>query len=189
MGNMIAVYLLELEVNNFEGEVPIELCNASSLNTLDFSENPLLTCYANCLGSVPNLVNQQNITTCNNVSTEDVSHNNIPYLIIGGTIFLVGFVIGLIYVFAREQVVFLFGEAKAVAIRFTEHARGLAADLDFSDIRASTLRPSIAANLYPYAKEDNSEENSTLNPMKMESNVRSIGESRKSLEFDTTSDV
>jgi hypothetical protein len=180
--------VIELENNNFEGEVPVELCNDTSLNTLDFSNNPLLTCYANCLKSVPILVNQQNISTCNHVSTSDVPHKNIPYLIIGGIIFIVSLVIALLYFFAREQVIWLFGEAKAKAVRFTEYASGLVADLDFSDIRHSSLRPSVQASLHQPAKADN-EEYFTKNPIMMESNVRASTEVRKSLEFDTSNDV
>lgn len=206
LGNMQMLYLLELASNNFQGEVPIQLCNDTSLNTLDFSDNPLLSCYANCLESVPNLINQQNISTCNHVQIDDVSHSTIPYLIIGGTVGLSLLVIGLTYCFARDKVVWLCGEAKQAAVRFTEHARGIVADLDFSDIRPSMLRPSVAANLHSkttaISTKDDTDQYSTQNPIMMTPNTgtgvpgaqvvrpnRSESEARKSLEFDTTTEV
>ena len=134
---MDLVYLqdLMLQNNRMTGSIPVEMCNASSINTFDISGN-LFTCYANCLISVPHLINEQNISMCNHVSTAPISQTSIMIVVsIGGTLI----VIFLLWYFARDKISWLLGEVHNFVLRFTEEADALLDDLDFSDIRPSMV--------------------------------------------------
>jgi len=137
MGLMYSMYEFTFQNNNFEGAVPIELCNDTALNTLDISYNTLITCYANCLTSVPNFSNDLEVDACNYVSLPPLDENSIMGIVIGVTIGAFIIAVGLTWYFARDKITWLMGEAQGFAIRMTESAENLLDDLDFSDIRES----------------------------------------------------
>ena len=138
-GSMYAMYMLLIPNNYFKGAIPVEICNDTALNTFDFSNNPDITCYSNCLTTVTHLINLQNISTCNYVQTSPLSTQSLIYIIIGVSIGAAVLLILFLYIFAKDQIVWLVGEAKEMAVRMTEDARQLMNDLDFSDIRASMV--------------------------------------------------
>ncbi len=137
---MDLVYLQDLLVqdNQMTGKIPVEMCNASSINTLDISNN-LFTCYANCLVSVPHLINEQNISTCNFVSVAPISQTSIIYIVIGVACGGAVIVIGLLWFFARDKISWLLGEVHQFVVRMTEDTDALLDDLDFSNIRSSMV--------------------------------------------------
>lgn len=140
--NLVYLQSLLIQNNQIAGTIPPEMCNASSLNTFDFSYN-LLTCYANCLISVPHLINEQNISTCNHVEAAPISQSSMILLIIGvacgGTLVI----IALLYVFARDKIAWLVGEVHSFMVRITESSESLLDDLDFT-----SLRPSMVAGYH-----------------------------------------
>jgi len=137
---MDLVYLQQVMIQNnkMSGIIPVEMCNASSLHIFDFSYN-LFTCYANCLISVPYLINEQNISTCNHVQQAPISQDSIIFIIIGVSCGTALLVIVLLYVFARDKIGWLFGEVHNFMIRMTEEREGLIDDLDFTSLRPSMV--------------------------------------------------
>jgi hypothetical protein len=137
---MDLVYLQQLFIqdNLMSGSIPVDMCNASSLNTFDFSNN-LFKCYANCLISVPHLINEQNISTCNHVQAAPISQDSIIFIIIGVACGGALLVIGLLYVFAREKIGWLLGEVHNFVVRMTEETDSLLDDLDFTSLRPSMV--------------------------------------------------